>query len=144
MADGDLRHDLGELVRELLAERTGCGEPVAPLLRAHLGERAHEVPILAEELDAWELPNLQLAIEAALARPGWSARTVGLMGQAKRYSATSLSDFLSDADWVPDVGPPEYVNANVGPDRTLPCLDFALLLIASPGGPLALFVRRST
>jgi len=48
------------------------------------------------------------------------------MGQAKRYSATSPSDFLSDADWVPDVGPPEYVNANVGPDRTLPCLDFAL------------------
>ena len=71
-------------------------------------------------------------------------RIVGLMGHAKRYSATSLSDFLSDADWVPHVGPPEYINATVGPDRTLPCLDFALLLVTSPHGPLALFVRRST
>jgi hypothetical protein len=90
--DGDLRQGLGKLVRQLVSERTGGGEPVAPLLRAHLGERAHELPILAEELDAWELPNLQLAIDAALERPGWSARIVGLMGQAQRSSATSLSD----------------------------------------------------
>ena len=33
--------------------------------------------ILTEELDAWELPNLQLAIDAALARPGWSGGSWG-------------------------------------------------------------------
>jgi hypothetical protein len=39
-------------------------------------------------------------------------------------------------------GPPEYVNAPVGPGRTLPCLNWALLLVTSPGGPLCVFIRR--
>jgi ATPase family protein associated with various cellular activities (AAA) len=140
----DFRRQLARLVRELLEEshRSGEGEPVAPLLRAHLGEDAGRLPILTEQLDDWELPNLQLGLKAALAQPGWSARTFGLTGQAKRFQGFSLSDLISGEGWVPNVGPPEYVNAPVGPNEVLACLDLAVLLVTTPDGPVAVFVRR--
>jgi hypothetical protein len=141
----DLRGQLGKLVRQLLEEQQEdqTGEPLAPLLRSHLGENARELPVLTESLDDWELPNLQLGLDAALARPGWSADVLGLTGQAKLYQQFSLSDLMTDERWLPRVGPPEFVNAPVGPGRTLACLELAILLISSPEGPIALFVRRS-
>src|SRR5829696_1581043 len=141
----DLRRQLGKLVRQLLEEQQDdqSGDAIAPVLLGHLGEGARELPILTEALDAWELPNLQLGIDAALARPGWSADVIGLTGQAKRYEQFSLSDLMTDERWLPRVGPPEFVNAPVGPERTLACLELAILLISSPDGPIAFFVRRS-
>lgn len=137
----ELRRDLARLVRELLSERADGGSPIAALLRAHLGE-TDGLPIVAEELDTWELPNLQLALDAALARPGWSVEIVGLTGEGKRYQMLSIGDLLGEGAWVPSVGAPEYVNVPVGPDETLACLEFGILLVGSPGGPLVAFVRR--
>lgn len=143
MAD-DLRAELGKLVRQLIMEsgEQRSGQPIAPVLLEHLGEGARELPVLTESLDDWELPNLQLALDALLDRPGWSANVIGLTGRAKRYEQFSLSDLMTDEPYLPSVGPPEYVNAAVGPARTMPCLEFAILLISSPDGPVALFVRR--
>jgi hypothetical protein len=86
----DLRRQLGELVTQLLQEyqHGGRGESVAPLLRGHLGDDAGSLPILTESLEDWELPNLQLGLEAVLARDGWSASTSGSRG---RRGATSSS-----------------------------------------------------
>ena len=85
----DLRAQLGRLVRQLLEEeQEQFGEPIAPLLRAHLGEGARELPVLTEGLDDWELPNLQLGLDAAVARPGWSVDVIGLTDAP---SATSSS-----------------------------------------------------
>jgi hypothetical protein len=67
---------------------------------------------------------------------------VGLAGQARRYQLFGLSDLMSDEPWVPTVGAPEYVNMPCGPGETMPCLEFALLLVTAPGGPLVCFVRR--
>ena len=139
----DLRAQLARLVRELLEEQEQqSGEPIAPLLRGHLGEGARELPVLSEGLDEWELPNLQLGLDAAVARPGWSADVIGLTGRARRYEQFSISDLMTDERWLPAVGPPEFVNAPVGPDRTLACLEFGILLVTSPDGPIAVFVRR--
>jgi MoxR-like ATPase len=94
---------------------------------------------MSEELEAWELPNLQLALTAALERPGWSAEVLGIAGEGKRYSMLGLADLLTGA-W--QLGAPEYVNAEIGPGRTLPCLDYGLVLVTAPDGPFCLFVRR--
>ncbi|HEY7794201.1 MAG TPA: ATP-binding protein [Gaiellaceae bacterium] len=140
----DLRGDLHRLVRQLLEEGVEQkGQPIAPVLRGHLGERAQELPVLTEAVDDWELPNLQLGLEAALAREGWSAEIIGLTGRAKRYDQFSLSDLMTDEPYLPTVGPPELVNAAVGPDETMACLEFAIVLASSPEGPLAVFIRRS-
>ena len=139
----DLRSELGRLVRQLARESDDDLEPITGLLQDHLGEGAGELPILIEELDAWDLPNLQLAFDEMFARAGWESRVVGLAGQAMHYHGLGLGDLLSGAGWVPGIGAAQYVNAPVGPGTSMPCLAFAVLLVSSPEGRLALFVRRT-
>ena len=139
----DLRKELGTLVRQLASESGDELEPITGLLREHLGTASGELPILIEELDAWDLPNLQLAFDSLFAQSGWDARVVGLAGQAMHYHGLGLGDLLSGAGWVPGIGAPQYVNAPVGPGRSLACLAFAVILVTTPAGRLALFVRRS-
>jgi ATPase family associated with various cellular activities (AAA) len=139
----DLRAQLGELVRQLVSEGGEEGEDsIRATLRAHLGERASELPILTEELHPWELPNLQLALDATLAQNGWTSRVLGLSGHARHYHGLSLGDLVGGSDWVPAIGPPEYVTAAVGPGKTLPCLAGAVILVDAPRGRLAVFVQR--
>jgi hypothetical protein len=138
----ELRAELGRLVRQLVREGDDGGDLLPRELRAHLGEGAGGLPILTEELQAWALPNLQLALDTLLARPGWASRTLGISGQARHYHGLSLGDLVSGSGWVPGPGPPEYLTAAVAPGRTMPCLAVGLLLVDSPGGPLAVFVRR--
>lgn len=142
MADDDLRTQLGRLVRELVQETDNELEPISGLLRAHLGDGANELPVFVEELHAWDLPNLQLALDAALARSGREAQILGLAGHAAHHDGLGLGVLLSGASWTPGVGAPTYVNAAVGPGETMPCLAFGVVLVSSADGPLALFVRR--
>ena len=141
MTDDELRDQVGRLVRQLVREDDSGTERITDSLRAHLGDRAIDLPVLTEEFQAWELPNLQLGLDALIARDGWSARTLGLSAHARHYGL-GLGDLVHGTEWGAAIGPPEYVNAAVGPDRTLACLAFAVLLIDAPDGPLAAFVRR--
>jgi hypothetical protein len=142
VTDDELRRQLGRLVRQLLEEKDDDAEPVTGVLRKHLGADAKDRPVIIEELHAWDLPNLQLALDAALTREGWSSRVVGLAGHAAHYHGLGLGDLLSGGSWVPGIGAPSYVNAAVGPGTSMPCLAFAVVLVGSPDGPIALFVRR--
>ena len=90
-----------------------------------------------------DLPNLQLGLDAALSRRGWEFEIVGLAGHASHYHGLGLADLLSGSDWIPGAGSPSYVNASVGPGRTMPCLAFGLILAKAPDGPIALFLRPS-
>jgi SpoVK/Ycf46/Vps4 family AAA+-type ATPase len=57
------------------------------------------------------------------------------------YRDVSLGDIATGRSQL-QPGPPQYVNAAVGPGRTLSCLTGALLLVTSPDGPPCAFVRR--
>jgi hypothetical protein len=140
MSDAEFRSQFGKLVRQLLDEKEERGERVTTLLLEHLGEGAKELPILLEEFQGWDLPNVQLALDAAFARDGWEHEVVGLTGE--HYHGLGLGDLLSGADWIPLVGSPTYVNAPVGPAQTMPCLAYGLVLARSPEGPHALFIHR--
>jgi hypothetical protein len=147
--DGDtLRSDLAVLVRRLLEETPRSRRtPIAPLIRAHLGvaESEDEFPVYTEELEGWELPNLQLALDAAVARPGWGAQVLGLGGQARHFSEVSLGSFMIADEFghQAGVGPAHYVNVPVGPNRTMACLEFAVVLVSSPDGPICALLHRS-
>jgi ATPase family protein associated with various cellular activities (AAA) len=135
------RRSLAQLVGQLLQESHQDAQPVGPLLRGHLGVvEAHQLPVHSEELPGFELANLQLGLDAALARPGYEVRVLGLAGPGRGFSGAGLGDLMTSPHF--GVGPPEYVNVPVGPDRTLPCLDCAVLLASTPEGPLCLLVRR--
>jgi ATPase family associated with various cellular activities (AAA) len=135
-----LRADLGRLVRELLEESRRRQDPISRPIQEHLGADVQELSVHGEELQDFELPNLQVGLDAALARPGYEARVLGIAGQGRRFSDVALGDLLTTEHF--EVGPPEYVNAAVGPGRTLPCLAWGLVLVTGPDGPLCLFVRR--
>jgi ATPase family protein associated with various cellular activities (AAA) len=138
-----LRGDLGRLIRQLLEdEHRPKGRGIAEPLRAHLGTGvdAAETRIYTEELQRWELPNLQLALDAAVARPGWTSEVLGLGGNARHYGDLNLGGLLGADHFT--VGPVEYVNVPVGPGRTLACLELAVLLVSAPDGPVGVLLLR--
>jgi cell division protease FtsH len=136
----ELRGDFAALIRELLEESARTSNPIGAPIREHLGLADEDLTVHAEQLSDFELPNLQLALDAALARPGWSGRVLGLAGQGRHFAGLGLGDLMANEHL--SVGPPEYVNVPVGPGRTLPCLVWAILLVTAPDGPLAVFVQR--
>jgi cell division protease FtsH len=141
MTDDTFRSDLARLVSTLLDEsRDEEGTSISVPIREHLGGEVGELPVYGERLAYFELANVQLALDAALARPGFGSTVIGVAGQGRRFSDVSLSDLLSTRHLY--VGAPEYMNAAVGPRRTLPCLAWGVLLVTSPDGPLCVFVRR--
>jgi histone H3/H4 len=134
------REDFAALVRQLLEESPRSSNPVGVPIREHLGVAQEELTVHTEELADFELPNLQLALDAALSRPGWEGRVVGLAGHGGHHPDLGLGDLMANEHM--SVGPPEYVNAPVGPGRTLPCLVWAVVLVTAPEGPLAVLVHR--
>src|SRR5919109_843326 len=91
MNDDELRSELGKLVRQLAREGERDHE-LTTMLREHLGDDARELPVLIEELHAWDLPNLQLALDAAVAGDAWSSRGIGLAGHPTPYHGLGLGD----------------------------------------------------
>jgi hypothetical protein len=139
-SDG-FRSEFAQLVRDLLDESyREAHTPIREPLREHLRGDVDDLAVHGESLENYDLPNLQLAFDAALARPGFSARIVGVAGQGRRFSDVSLSDLLTTTHL--GVGAPEYVNVAAGPEETLPCLTWGVLLVTAPEGPVCVFVRQ--
>jgi len=137
----DFRRQFGRLIEQLLhdAGRT-AGEPLQELITAHLGPAAATLPIVRDVHPAYDLPNAQLAVDALLARPDVTARALGIGGQGRRFGGLGLSDLLTSDGWT--VGPPEFTNAEIGPDgETLACMTFTVLLLDGPRGPVALLMQ---
>jgi AAA+ superfamily predicted ATPase len=104
--------------------------PLLDRLRDHLGMDVASLPVIAEEYDAFDHPNLQLAIDDHLAGPGRTAELIGIAGDIKRYSNAGLSDFLTGSRMVPlEEGPVDYVNFHLAGDTVLACVDFGLYLV---------------
>jgi ATP-dependent 26S proteasome regulatory subunit len=138
-----LADDLGLLARRLL-DRLPDDDDGAPQvgarLREHLGEGATSMPVVNARFAAWDQANLQIALDHALARDGWSCETVGIAGEARHYVGLGLGDMMRADHYA--VGAVEHAEAPVGPGRTMACVDFAVLLVTSPDGPLAMFLHR--
>ena len=141
MSSDSFRSDFAQLVRRLLEESQRDSTPVSEPIREHLGGDVEDVAVHAESLEAFDLPNLQLALDAALARPDVEARLLGVAGQGRRFGDIGLADLLSN-EWHLGIGAPEYVNVPIGPNETLACLVWGVLLVTTPGGPLCVFVRQ--
>jgi ATPase family associated with various cellular activities (AAA) len=122
-------------------------EPVfAARLRAHFGTDPAVLPIVAEQFEASEHPNLQAALDAWLRQPGRSAEAMGVTSEYKRFNGLGLGDVLASGRTGliggsgPAVGPVEYVNVALDGDRVMTCVQFGLLLVRDGGLPLAALV----
>ena len=107
--------DLGRLVQRLLERvhtESDDARQVGDLIREHLGDDAAAMPVVRARFSAWDQANLQIAIDHALAREGWSAETVGMAGQARHFGGTGIGDIVRMPHFP--AGSVEYAEAPSG------------------------------
>ena len=127
----------------MIAEAGKESTPLLDRLRAHLGGEPSRMPIVAEEFEQWEHPNVQMALDAVTSRSGRRAELLGIAAQNKRFGQITLSDLLSAAGMYGRVfgeGPVDFVNFHLEDDRVLPCVQFGIYLVTEGESRSLLFV----
>src|SRR5260221_5542219 len=127
--------------------------PLIERIQAHLGADSTQLPVIAEEYDAFEPPNVQVALEAYLAGPDRQAELVGVGVANKRFLHVSLADLLSQGGLSGQggllglsgraglaEGPVEYVNFHLAAGRVLSCVQFGLYLVRTGDTRLVAFL----
>jgi hypothetical protein len=102
---------------------------VVGAIKAHLGENARELPVVAEEFASFEHPNVQVALQAYLGSPGRTSKLLGVTTPSRAYQQVSLLEVLAPTHWTIDQGPVEYVNVHLAAGRVLPCVQLGVYLI---------------
>jgi hypothetical protein len=142
--------EFGTAFKAFLEQSTAqapAAEPVlAGRLRRHLGGDPAGQPIVAEEYEPAEHPDLQVALDAWLEAPGRSSEAVGV-AHDKRFGALGLADLVGPRGGAllgggePLPGPVEWVNRPLDGDRVLTCIQFGLLLVSDGRRRLAVLVH---
>jgi hypothetical protein len=76
------------------AEAAKETSPLMDRLRTHLGGEPGRMPIITEDFDSYEHPNVQVALDKVLYSNGRSSDLVGIAAQNKRFGQ-SLSPTCS-------------------------------------------------
>jgi ATPase family associated with various cellular activities (AAA) len=103
--------------------------PFKTMLREHLGEDPANFPVTVDTIAPYDLPNLQLAIDAYLERDGVDHRVVGFGGQIG-YVEMSLSGLVHDVGFGIAVGPVRRTVVQLDRDRSVTCITAGLFLIS--------------
>jgi hypothetical protein len=134
-----------EFVDTVAREATRPASPILDRIRAHLGGEPMKLPVIADEFAAFDHPNVQVALDAYLARSGRRADLIGLSAENKRFMGLGLSDMLSRGGTMPGMpvlseGPVDYVNFRLADDQVLACIQFGLYLIEAGTARLVVFL----
>jgi hypothetical protein len=129
---GEFARDFKRFIDTLNAG--GFSEQTALMKRltAHLAGDPTTMPIVAEEFEAYDHPNVQVAVEALLGpNSGRTAELVGIAMQNKRWGAMTFSDLLaSQGPWGRlTEGPVDFVNFELDEDRVIACVQFGLYIV---------------
>lgn len=132
-----------EAVHSVAAARES---PLLERIRGHLAMDIVALPVITEEYDAFEHPNIQLAMNDYLAAPDRTSELIGIAGVNKQFSGAGLSEFLTWNNRMAELGegPVEYVNFHLAGDRILACVDFGLYLITEGDKRLIALLRGPT
>ncbi len=140
--DDELRSALGRLVRQLLKEEPGeqRGTPLLPVLDAHFGQPADDLPVVQETIDAHRVVDVDLAV-AEIAGRDPESRLLGIGGGDQRHHS-SLSDLMAQAEWGRfRQGQVDRLNLATGPDTDRATVAFGLHVFAYDGAPVAVLQR---
>lgn len=154
-AEADSQVDeFAELFRRFLHRMAGPGaggDTLAARLADHLGVDPTGLSAVSEVFDSWEHANVQAALDAYLAQPGYTAELVGVPGGHMRGFGVGFSELVATS--APSVGGPptggtrpgpvDFVNVPVGPGRVRACIEFGVAMVGGPTGPLAVLVRTA-
>lgn len=134
---------------EQMASQAPVEEPIfLGHIRRHFEAEPTRYPILTEEFEVSDHPNVQLAIEEYISESNRSAELLGVIGdQSSAYLGLTLAQLLapSRAGLIggsgPVDGPIQYVNIDVDEGQTLACVQCGLYLIQDGPKRLAVLVR---
>ncbi|GIM63377.1 ATPase [Planomonospora venezuelensis] len=141
--DDELREALKRLVRQLVQDEPSSkrrGEDLMPVLDAHLGGRADELPVVVEPISVHRWADTDIALETIAARdPG--VRLLGVGGGDQRHHS-SLGDLMSQSEWGRfSSGQVDRLNVPTGPDTERATVAFGLHLFHHDGSPLVVLQR---
>lgn len=116
--------------------------PLLERLQSYLGEEPGQVPIVAEEFESYEHPNVQVALDAVLPRHGRQVELIGVAAANKRWGAITFSDLLSGTGPYGRVtqGSVDYINFRLEDDKVLACIQFGLFLVIQGDDRFAIWV----
>ena len=140
--DDELRAALGRLVKQLLHEEPEArrGKDLMPVLDAHLGVSADELPVVVEPISPHRWADTDIALATIVERDP-EARLVGVGGGDQRHHS-SLGDLMSQAEWGRfRSGQVDRLNVATGPDSERATVSFGLHLFHRDGSPLVVLQR---
>jgi hypothetical protein len=149
MASGDfpperLASVFADFVQQVASAASRGGHPFLDRIQEHLGADPAQLPVTLEQLDTFEQPNLQLAVDHYAGQDGNSSQLFGVSMENKRFMAAGLSELVIRTDSIhhPPLleGPVDYVNYHLANDEVLACVQFGLYLIISGDARLAVLV----
>lgn len=132
---------------EQVASQAPTEEPAfLRYLRSHFGADPTKLPIINQQFDKSEHPNLQVAMDAYLSETEHSAELLGAIG-THEYMGITLSQLVAPISGgligggQPSPGPVQYINIPLEEDSVLACVQSGLYLIRNGHKRLAVLVR---
>jgi hypothetical protein len=142
--------EFGTAFKAFLEQSTAQAPKTEPVLaghlRRHLDADPATLPIVSEDYEPAEHPNLQVALDAWIQQPRRSSEAMGV-AHDKRFGMLGLGDLIGPrgatlvggGELRP--GPVEWVNRPLAGDRVLTCIQFGLLLVTDGRRRLAVLVQ---
>jgi hypothetical protein len=130
-------------IDQVAIETQNVDSPLIDRIATHLDTDLSRVPVIAEEFESYEHPNLQRAIDFYTGDPEHHVDLVGIGVHNKRFMSLSLSDILSmGRHHGPALaeGPIDYVNYHLANDEVLPCVNLGVLFIRDDNVPLVAII----
>jgi cell division protease FtsH len=119
---------------------TTTDSAVRDLIDRHLQVDTEALPVVSQSFPSYDHVNVQVAMSAYLGATGRSHELVGFIGQQRHYG--SLSDVIEMARYGGvRIGSVDLVNLPIGPEETLPCVQFGLFLIFDGTDRLVVLMR---
>lgn len=141
--DDELRAALKRLIGQLVRDEEPVhrrGEDLMPVLDAHLGTRADEVPVVVEPIAVHRWADTDIAL-ATIAGRDPDARLLGVGGGDQRHHS-SFGDLMSQAEWGRfRTGQVDRLNVPTGPDSERATIAFGLHVLRHDGSPVVVLQR---
>ena len=115
--------------------------PFRSLLSVHFGADPSTFPVTGEGIAPYDLPNLQLALDAYLGQPEVEHRLVGFGGQIG-YAEMSLTGLVHDQGFGIAIGPVRRAVVKLDAGRSVTCVTAGLFLITAGKLRLAAMLMR--
>jgi hypothetical protein len=107
------------------------------IIESHMGKDPNSCPIVTEQFEKYNHPNVHLALQSYIAEPGNSASIVGIQGGFMNFTGVALSELVSPHSVASFIGfggakkaPVQYMNVQLDGNRQIACVQSGLFLIS--------------